>query len=125
MCDPTVNMDCEHDLIPPSNLACDAIKHCGPCTVSYFQSLMYLHSQMIAFRATSNVVGAPRKRSVWMVELLDPLRAATTALIGITLTVPRTLAQSTLHVHLALLTPCVDGAQQLPAVLREAIRGLG
>jgi hypothetical protein len=42
-CDPTIPGDCETEMLPPSNITCDAIQHCGPCTVRIF-TCQYEHT---------------------------------------------------------------------------------
>merc|ERR1712110_437292 len=32
-CDPTVGGDCEEEMLPPAQITCDSIQHCGPCTL--------------------------------------------------------------------------------------------
>merc|ERR1712019_39455 len=33
MCDPQVPGSCEQDMLPPTQISCDSITHCGPCTM--------------------------------------------------------------------------------------------
>merc|ERR1712048_716078 len=33
LCDPTVPGSCEKEMLPPTQISCDSIMHCGPCTM--------------------------------------------------------------------------------------------